>query len=69
MAMISLLLVMVVFVIAVFVIGVLPIVLGSFLYHRTRYKRTGIALRIFGYFIIVPVIFVCLLFACDFLIA
>lgn len=42
--------------------GVLPIVAGTILIKREKYKKIGVALRIFGYFTAVPTVLFILIF-------
>lgn len=47
-------------IIAVVVISVIasvvPFIIGTYLFKKTRYKKTGIALRIIGYVTFIPVL-------------
>ncbi len=47
-------------IVIVLIVGVVPIVVGTFLYYKTKHKKSGIALRIFGYIVILPIIIVCI---------
>ena len=56
MAFIGLLLVISAAVIIVLIIGISPIVIGTILYNKTKHKKLGIFLRIFGYIVLLPII-------------
>lgn len=47
-------------IVIILIVGVVPIVVGTFLYHKTKHKKLGIAFRIFGYIVILPIIIVCI---------
>ncbi len=38
--------------------GIVPIVAGTLLYRKTNRKKLGIALRIIGYVILIPIVLV-----------
>lgn len=62
MAFIGVFMMIVATVIAVIVFGVLPIIVGTILRHKTKYKKIGRALRIFGYVMLLPILSVALWF-------
>ena len=43
-------------------LGIMPIVIGTILIHKTKYKKVGIALRIFGYVVLVPLALTAIIF-------
>ncbi len=55
MAFIGLLLVILGAASAVLIIGITPIVVGTILYKKTEHKKLGLAVRIIGYILLVPV--------------
>ncbi|MBE6862319.1 MAG: hypothetical protein E7497_05410 [Ruminococcus sp.] len=55
MAFIGLLLVMLGAAVAVLIIGITPIIVGTILYKKTKHKKLGLTLRIFGYIMLIPV--------------
>lgn len=63
MAFISLVLVFLVAIAIILIVGIVPIVIGTILYHKTSHKKLGIALRVFGYIILIPVIVIAVLAA------
>lgn len=40
--------------------GIISVIAGTVLYHKTKYKKTGVALRISGYILTVPAILIIL---------
>ncbi len=54
MAFIGLLAVSIGLVLLVIVLSLTPIVVGTILIRKTRYRKTGTALRIIGYILILP---------------
>ena len=60
MAFMGIVLMFLVMVVIVLIVGVAPVVVGTFLYHKTKHKKLGVALRIFGYIVILPIIIVCI---------
>lgn len=58
MAFIGLLLVLLIAVAIVLIIGIVPIIVGTILYNKTKHKKLGIVLRIFGYITLIPSIVV-----------
>ncbi len=54
MAFISLVFAFLVLFIIIIAAGIISVIAGTVLYHKTKYKKIGIALRISGYIFIVP---------------
>jgi len=44
-------------------LGIVPVIVGTILYHKTERKKLGIALRIFGYVILIPILIICIIIA------
>ncbi len=61
MAFISLLFVVFAAIVIVLIVGRLPIVIGTILYHKTSCRKLGVALSVFGYIVLIPVIVVAVL--------
>ncbi len=38
----------------VLIVGIAPIIVGTILYNKTKYKKTGIVFRILGYITLIP---------------
>lgn len=62
MAFIGLFFVSVIAIVAVFIFGTAMIIGGTILYKKTNHKKIGFAMKILGYLIVIPLVFIVSIF-------